>query len=51
MNFALGVYILTLVVALFVVLVIMGIRHLTADRQKALSPGAQPSLKKEEARA
>lgn len=33
--FVLGVYLLTLVVSLFVVVVIIGIRRITADRPKA----------------
>lgn len=49
--FAFGIYALTLVVALFVVVVIVGIRRITADRPKAPVPGTAASVQKEEATA
>lgn len=48
--FVLWVYLLTLFVSLFVVLVIIALRRITADRPAAVGEAAQPA-RREEARA
>ena len=45
--FVLGVYLLTLVVSLFVVVVIVSIRHITADKPQVPSSSTVKSAREE----
>jgi len=47
--FVIGIYVLALVIALFVGVVIVAIRRLTAERVKVAAAGAESSAKAKEA--